>query len=138
MTIPLWSLFAFALWTLMPMLACVGGFRVGSVLLGKAAPNAWPTHKEHEGPEFYKRAMRAHVNCVENLPVFAALVVIAHLAGLSSPTFDLACQITVAARIGQTVAHIASGRSMGVNIRFAFFCVQLGCYAVLAASILTA
>lgn len=138
MTTPLWSLFAFALWTLVPMLACVGGFRVGSVLLGKAAPNAWPTHKEHQGPEFYKRAMRAHVNCVENLPVFGALVIVAHLAGITSPTVDLACQVTVAARIGQTATHIASGSSMGVNLRFAFFCVQLACFGVLAVSILTA
>lgn len=138
MTIPLWSLFAFAVWSLMPMLFCVGGFRVGSVLLRRAAPDAWPTHKEHDGPEMYKRAMRAHANCVENLPVFGALVVIAHLAGITSSTVDLACQVTVAARVGQTVSHIASGSAMGVNARFTFFCVQLACFGILAVAILTA
>lgn len=138
MTIPLWCLLAFAAWTVSIVIFVVGAHRVGSVLFKRAPANAWPTHKQHEGPELYLRAMRAHANCVENLPVFGALVLIAHVAGISSGTIDLACQLLVAARVGQTVTHIASGTSMGVNIRFAFFSVQLACMGVLGGLIITA
>ena len=44
MTLPLWSLLAFALWTA-SLVFVVGAHRVLSVLFGKAKPNAWPTHR---------------------------------------------------------------------------------------------
>ena len=39
------------------------------------------------------RAKRAHYNSVENLVTFAPLVIVAHLAGISTTTTILACQI---------------------------------------------
>ena len=37
-------------------------------------------------PEWANRAQRAHLNLIENLPSFAALVLIAHLTGTSTET----------------------------------------------------
>jgi hypothetical protein len=39
-----------------------------------------------EGDDWYKRAMRAHANCVENLPVFGAIVLALRASGIDSPT----------------------------------------------------
>jgi len=137
-SVPLWCLLAFALWTLCVVAAGTGGHRVLAVLRGKAKADAWPTHEAHGGPEWYRRAMRAHVNCVENLPVFGAIVLIAHVAGVGSPTFDLACQVMIAARVGQTITHVSSGTATAVNVRFTFYSVQLICMGLMAATIITA
>lgn len=137
MTTPLLSLTLFALWTVSLLMAGVGPYRVIQVIVHKARPNAFSPNTPH-GPDWYQRLMRAHMNCVENLPVFASLVLVGHLAGLRDGNFALLCQIFVAARLGQTIAHVSSGRSMVVNVRFAFFLVQLTVYVLLGWALLTA
>ena len=130
MTIPLTCLTLFALWTVLLVLAGVGPFRVGQVLAGKAKANSFTPGTPH-GPDWYQRLMRAHMNCVENLPVFAVLVLVGHTAGLRDGTFALLSQIFVAARVCQGIAHVASGRNLIVNIRFTFFSVQLAVYLIM-------
>jgi uncharacterized MAPEG superfamily protein len=41
-----------------------------------------------QGSEWYQRAMRAHMNCVENLPVYTAIVVALMALGLQSAVVD--------------------------------------------------
>ena len=41
-----------------------------------------------QGADWYLRSMRAHANCIENLPVFGALVFIAYATDWRSPMFD--------------------------------------------------
>lgn len=126
-------LVCFALWA--PALAvAVGCHRVLQVLRGKARPNGFPSGEKH-GPDWYWRVNRAHLNTVENLPVFGALVLSGALLGLEG-TFTTLAWVTFAARVGQSVFHIASGRSMAVNIRFTHFLVQLVCYALLGRLVL--
>jgi len=126
MTPPLYALVAFALWTLLLVFLGVGVWRVKRVVLDGERPNSFPSGQPH-GPDWYQRVNRAHMNCVENLPIFAALVLVGHVAGVRDATFDLLAQVYVGARVGQTLAHLASGRSLVVNVRFTFFLVQLGC-----------
>jgi uncharacterized MAPEG superfamily protein len=126
MTPPLHALLFFALWTLLLLLIGVAPYRVGNVLLRKAAPNSFQAGVPH-GPDWYQRLMRAHMNCVENLPVFGAIVLIGAVTGLSSPTFDRLAEIYVVARVCQSTAHISSGRNLAVNVRFTFFVLQVGC-----------
>ena len=52
------------------------------------------------------RASRAHRNMLENLPLFAALVLIVHVAGLSSDTSILGAQIFVIARLAFAIIYI--------------------------------
>jgi uncharacterized MAPEG superfamily protein len=75
----------------------------------------------------YQRLIRAHMNCVENLPVFGAVVLVAAVSGLSNRTFDTLAEVYLGARVCQSIAHISSGRSLAVNVRFTFFLVQLVC-----------
>jgi uncharacterized MAPEG superfamily protein len=124
MTVPLCMLLGFVAWTLFVLCLGIAPFRVGSVLMGKARPNQFPADTPH-GPDWYRRLMRAHANCVENLPLFAAVVLVGHVAGVRDPLFSTLSEVYLAARVGQTVAHISSGRSLVINVRFTFFLVQI-------------
>lgn len=134
MTPPLWALLGFVIWTLMLVVAGVGAWRVAQVLLGRARPNAFPADTPH-GPDWYRRLMRAHANCVENLPIFGSLVVVGHLVGLVGGSFGTLALTALGARVGQSIAHVSSGRSLVVNVRFAFFLVQLVCFGAMAVQI---
>ena len=128
MTTPLLCLLFFAAWTLSVVFFGIGVYRVGNVLLGRARPGSFPADTPH-GPDWYRRVARAHANCVENLGPFAAVVLTGHGLGVTSGTFSTLAQVYVGARVGQTIAHIASGRGLVINIRYAFFLTQLGCIA---------
>ncbi len=52
-----------------------------------------------------RRMMAAHANAVENLVVFAALVLAAHAAGISNHTTVLACAIYFWARVVHLLAY---------------------------------
>lgn len=122
-SIPLLSLLGFVLWTLL-LVFSIAGWRVSRVLGGKAPANAFPADVAH-GPDLYRRLLRAHVNCVENLPLFAAVVLLAHVARPSDTFVATLAPVYLAARVAQTLAHLSSGRSFAVQVRFTFFLVQL-------------
>ena len=58
-------------------------------------------------PAWAERARRAHANAVENLVVFAPLVVIAALMGVSTPATILACKLYLGARLVHYVVYAA-------------------------------
>jgi hypothetical protein len=51
--------------------------------------------------------MRAHINCVENLPVYGAIVICATAAGARSGFLDALSLVFMSARICQTTVHLA-------------------------------
>ena len=55
-----------------------------AVLRGERPANGFPADQDHGGPGWYRRCNRAHLNCVENLPVFGAVVLV---GAASSGTF---------------------------------------------------
>jgi uncharacterized MAPEG superfamily protein len=126
MTTPLWCLLGFVAWTLVLLLA-LGVSRVSKVMAGTAQPNQFPSGVPH-GSDAYWRLNRAHMNCLENLPVFGSLVMIATVAGIRATILDTAARIVLAARVGQSLAHLSSGSNLAVNVRFAFFLAQVACY----------
>ena len=75
------------------------------------------------------------MNCVENLPLFGAVVLAGHVTGLTAGTFATLAQVYVLARVAQSLIHIASGSVMAINARFACFLVQLGCLITMASSV---
>jgi uncharacterized MAPEG superfamily protein len=58
-------------------------------------------------PLWADRARRAHANAIENLVVFAPLVLVAAAIGVSSPTTTLASQVYVAARFAHYALFVA-------------------------------
>jgi uncharacterized MAPEG superfamily protein len=125
MTTPLWCLLGFVGWTLV-LLVALAGVRVSKVLSGAARPGDFPAGVPH-GSDAYWRLNRAHSNCLENLPLFASVVLITAVGGLGGPTLDTLARTYLAARVGQSLAHLSGGGSVAVNVRFTFFLVQLGC-----------
>jgi uncharacterized MAPEG superfamily protein len=127
MTVPLWVLLAFAGWTVSTLIVCVGVDRWTKILSGRAKLNEFPADVPH-GSARYRRAMRAHANCVENLPVYTAVVVAITAAGVMSPVLDLLALVLIAARVLQTSVHVLlEETAAAVGVRFGFFAVQLVC-----------
>src|SRR5215470_17370336 len=73
------------------------------------------------------RLFRAHANAVENLPLFAAVVLVAAIAGRSGALLDAFAGIYLCARIAQSIAHVSPGAGLRFNVRFGFFVVQIAC-----------
>jgi uncharacterized MAPEG superfamily protein len=132
MSIPVWSLLAFGLWTVLVLALGVGVHRWSLILTGRAELKQFPGDEAH-GPAFYRRAVRAHANCVENLPVFTAIVAASEWSGVGGPMIDGLSATVVAARALQTITHLSSGSNKAVAMRFAFFAIQLLCFVWMGA-----
>ena len=116
------ALAGFAGWTLL-LILIVASLRMANFFSGKMAINGFdPTGDDLPG--FGKRITRAHLNCVENLPVFAALVAAAGLSGQLS-IMEGTVMYVLYARIGQSVTHMISTAALVVWIRATFFFVQV-------------
>jgi uncharacterized membrane protein YecN with MAPEG domain len=127
MTIPVWMLLGFAGWTLIILLTTVGVYRWSRIVTGRAAIYEFRAGVPHE-KDWYRRAMRAHANCVENLPVYGAIVLALVVSNLDSITLDVLALILMASRVVQTITHISfEETTMAVSVRFTFFIIQLIC-----------
>lgn len=73
MTVPVWMLLGFATWTVLLLLFTIGIYRWSRILSGRVPIRQFPADAVG-GEEWYRRATRAHANCIENLPVFGAIV----------------------------------------------------------------
>jgi uncharacterized MAPEG superfamily protein len=98
--------------------------RVPQALLGQKRIDSWERGKESTDPMFLQRAKSAHLNCLENFPVFAAVVAIAGLMGQIDAINGLAAFVLYA-RIGQTVSHILGTSFILVMSRATFFLAQV-------------
>lgn len=129
------ALVAYASWTLALVFA-IACLRASLTLTGKRAANGFSVTGDDVSP-FSGRLCRAHANCVENLPVFAAVVVAARLSGHAAAVDPIAPWI-VAARVAQSSVHLVSTSPRAVTIRFVFFALQLGALAVCIARVVLA
>jgi len=126
MSIPVWVLLGFAGWTLLILFATVGIYRWSRILTGRASVREWRADEE-QGSDWYRRAMRAHMNCIENLPVYAAIVVAIMASGVSGPWLDGLAIALLALRVVHSLWHIALSQTEVVaSIRFALYFAQIG------------
>lgn len=132
MTVPIWMLLGFATWTLLLLLGTVGAYRWSRILTGRVPIREFRADQV-EGADWYKRAMRAHANCIENLPVFGAIVFALYVSGVATPLAGLLAVVILVARIVQSLVHVSLVQTNRVSaVRFAFFCVQIICFLWLA------
>ena len=125
MNIPTWILLAFAGWTLLILFSTVGVYRWSRILTGRATISEWQAGQP-QGSDWYQRAMAAHRNCIENLPVFAAIVIGINYFELHSPVLDSLAIGVLVARIAQSLIHICMVQSDRVATwRFIFFFTQI-------------
>ena len=133
MTIPQWTLLGFAAWTLLLLMATVGVYRWGMILL-RGRPVGSFRSDQLEGAGWYQRGTRAHANCVENLPVFGAIVFVISTLGVGGSVVDTLCVLVLVTRVCQSLVHISHEQTDAfVAVRFSFFSVQLICFLALIA-----
>jgi uncharacterized membrane protein YecN with MAPEG domain len=133
--LPELMLVGFAAWTLLLLLTTVGSYRLSRVFRGLAGMSDVPADRV-EGQDWYVRAMRAHANCVENLPVFAVLVYALRACGIEHPAVGPLCAVILAARIPQSLVHVCLAQTdRVVSIRFTFFFIQFLGFSALTALI---
>lgn len=125
MTTPIWMLLGFTTWTVLLLSLTIGVYRWSQILSGRAQVNAFRADRV-EGAEWYKRAMRAHANCIENLPVFGAIVFAITVSGVGGGAVDTLCISVMAGRILQSLTHVCFQQTnLVATMRFTFFLVQL-------------
>jgi uncharacterized MAPEG superfamily protein len=131
MTMPAWMLLGFAAWTIVLLASTIGMYRWTQIFAGRAPVNGFPADQP-EGADWYKRSMRAHANCIENLPVFGAIVLALHVSAAGGPVADFASIAVLAARVMQSLVHVSLPQTSSVvAVRFSFLLVQLVCFFTL-------
>lgn len=119
------TLLGFAGWTLAVLTFTIGVHRWSRILAGRAAIHQFPADASG-GPDWYRRATRAHLNCVENLPVYGAIVLTASSIGIAGTLLDALGVAVLCARVVQTTVHVAFTETRRtVAVRFSFFSIQL-------------
>lgn len=63
----------------------------------------YPEHPKPQSP-WAQRLMKAHLNAVENLVVFASLVLLAHVSGITNAVIGTAAMVYFWARIAHAVS----------------------------------
>lgn len=122
MSSTLLALLGFLSWALL-LLVLMEAMRVKLVASGEVRANGFNPENSNLSP-FMQRLARAHANCLEGLPLFGGIMLLAVVAGKSAVTDPLA-YVLLAARILQSTVHLASTSVPAVNARFAAFAVQM-------------
>ncbi len=100
-------------------------YRIGLVLTFKAAANAWTREAETwKDPAIVTRLHHAHLNCVENLPLFAA-VVLAAFATQQIAVIDELAMVYLGLRLAQSALHVISTAPAFVFIRANLWIAQM-------------
>jgi uncharacterized MAPEG superfamily protein len=121
-------LLAFAMWTLLLLLFTVGIYRWSRIFGGRVPIRDFPADAAG-GEDWYKRATRAHANCIENLPVFGAIVFGLHVGQVAGTLVDALAVTVVVARVFQSLVHSCFVHSNAVaSWRFGFYFVQFICF----------
>lgn len=97
--------------------------RTKLVLTREVPANGFSPDNSNLSP-FMQRLARAHANCVEGLPIFGGLMLIAVVTAQTAVTDSLAYAF-LAARVTQSLIHLASVSPIAVTLRFSAFAIQL-------------
>ena len=117
------ALVGFVLWTI-ALVGMVVLHRVYLTLTGQKRADQL-SQALYKGPIWYERAIEAHKNCLENLPLFAAVVFVAVVTGNESLTDPLAFYY-LGARVVQSSIHLIAVNHVAVTARFTAYLVQIG------------
>ena len=137
MTLPVWMLLGFATWTVLLLLATVGIYRWSRILTGSVPIRSFRADKV-EGADWYLRAMRAHANCIENLPIFAVIVFALYVGNIAGALVNSLATAILVARLVQSLVHVCFVQTNTMaSIRFGFFFVQIVSFLWLIGIIIT-
>jgi uncharacterized MAPEG superfamily protein len=125
MPLPVWVLLGFGLWTILILFGTIGIYRWSRILTGRREIHDWHAEETEDSP-IYNRAMRAHANCLENLPLYTAIVVAMHYTGVEGPWLDALALTVLVGRVGHSSVHIGFEQTNTVaSIRFSLYFLQV-------------
>lgn len=128
MTVPVWMLLGFAAWTALLLLFTIGTYRWSRIFTGRVAIANFPADAAG-GEDWYRRATRAHANCIENLPVFGAIVFALYVGKVTGALVDALTVMVLVTRVLQSLVHVCFVHTNAVaSWRFGFFFVQFICF----------
>ena len=116
------ALLGFIAWALF-LLILMESIRSKMVLFKEVAPNGFNPDNSNLSL-FMQRLARAHANCIEGLPIFGGLMLVAFVTSNTSVTDQLAYYF-LTARIIQSLIHLSSLSPIAVTLRFSAFAVQM-------------
>ena len=116
------ALLGFISWSLF-LLVLMETIRSKLVLTREVPANGFNPENSNLSP-FMQRLARAHANCLEGLPIFGGLLVLAIIAGKAQVT-DPSAYLLLGARIVQSLIHLTSTSPNAVKVRFSAFAVQM-------------
>lgn len=123
MITPTWiALTAFITWAL-ALLVFMESIRSWLVLSKQVPANGFTPDNANLSP-FLQRLARAHANCIEGIPIFGGLMLVALISERSALTDPLAL-VFLAARVFQSLVHLISTSPAAVTTRFVAFAVQM-------------
>ncbi len=114
----------YALWITMLVLVYAGP-RIPLAAFTERRMDSWERTKPVTDAAFFLRAKGAHLNCMENFPLFAAVVCVAAFMGKSA-VVDAVAAYVLYLRIAQGVTHMIGDSSALVLVRASFFAAQVG------------
>ncbi len=127
------ALLLFAAWTLL-LIILVFLYR-GVRVLGGTAINSWPRGKDAGDLPLIKRVADAHANSLENLPIFAVLVLAAAALGKGTAVDPYGVYVLYA-RLGQSIVHLIGTSVPLVMIRATFWAIQLVLFVLMFVKLL--
>lgn len=127
------ALIGFTAWTLLLVLIIFAWRGIEIVINGKKA-DSWTRGKDTPAPGLIRRIEHAHVNCLENLPIFATIVLAAAAMGKSAVTEPYAMYVLYA-RVAQTLTHMIGVSHWLVMLRATFWTIQLALFVVMLAGL---
>ncbi len=133
---PIASLVLFAVWGLLLVIS-IGTWRLAMAVSGNVPQGGFNPGTPHGGAAYW-RLNRAHMNVVENLPFFGAIVLGGMIANVQEPNFQMLASIVLVARIAQTIIHVTSGAQVAILLRFSAYLVQVFSMLGMAAMVLQA
>jgi uncharacterized MAPEG superfamily protein len=116
------TLLLFIGWALF-LLVLMESIRSKLVLFKQVAPNGFNPDNSNLS-SFMQRLARAHANCIEGLPIFGGLLLVAYVTSNTGVT-DQTAYYFLAARVIQSVIHLSSLSSIAVTLRFSAFAIQM-------------
>lgn len=122
MTLTAMALAGYIGWTLFLVVTLVVKRSVIVMKTGRAATSF--AQEAAEDPPILNRITRAYANCYESFPIVGGILILA-LVTDGTQTSDSVAIYLLAARIAQSIVHLCSTSLLAVQIRFAFFVVQL-------------
>ena len=116
------ALTGFIAWTLF-LLVLMETIRAKLVLTQAVPATGFDPANSRLSP-FMQRLARAHANCLEGLPIFGGLMLVAVVTDRTAITDPLAL-VLLAARLAQSMIHLLSVTASAITARFAAFTVQM-------------